>query len=83
MIEELADGEQVDLELITFSPGMFLSGSSPDSETRQNAAESPPAEPASFSGTPPLTLAQQLRAANLQAAQLESLLIKNYIHISW
>ena len=75
-VEESTDGEQVDLEELIITPlDIFLSDVSPEPETRQSSAE-PPAAPVSSAEIPPLTLAQQLRAASLQAAQLEAFILK-------
>ena len=75
-VEESTDGEQVDLEeLITTPLDIFLSDVSPESEIRQSATE-PTAAPVSPAEQPPLTLAQQLRAASLQAAQLEAFILR-------
>ena len=82
MIEEHADGEQVELDLINLPPDIFLSDSSQESEIRQEPAETPPAEPVSSAETPPLTLAQQLRTASLQAAQLEAVIIRSQNRMS-
>lgn len=82
MIEEQADGEQVELDLINLPPDIFLSDSSQESEIRQDAAETPPAEPVSSAETPPLTLAQQLRAASLQAALLEAVILRSQNRMS-
>ena len=75
-VEESTDGEQVDLEELMTTPlDIFLSDVSPEPETRQSSTE-PPAVPVSSAEIPPLTLAQQLRAASLQAAQLETCILR-------
>ena len=75
-VEESTDGEQVDLEELMTTPlDIFLSDASPEPEIRQSSTE-PPAVPVSSAEIPPLTLAQQLRAASLQAAQLETCILR-------